>query len=82
MAANGKNETALLHARMGHPSSWNLLRLSSFLNFSFDKIKVECYDICHHSKQCRQSFSLSNNKADASFHLIHCDMGSLFSYHS
>lgn len=74
LAANTVNETVLWHARMGHPSNQKLLQLSSFLYFSFDKNKMECCDICHRSKQCRHSFSLSNYKADAAFSLIHCDL--------
>lgn len=59
---------------------WDILqvricfKLSSFLSFHFDKNKVECCDICHRSKQCRQPFPSSNNKAEFAFQLIHCDL--------
>ncbi|RDX75410.1 hypothetical protein CR513_44705, partial [Mucuna pruriens] len=49
---------------MGYPSKQNLSKLSSFINFSLDAIKMECYDICHRSKECMVPFPLSNNNTN------------------
>nr|KYP33474.1 Retrovirus-related Pol polyprotein from transposon TNT 1-94 [Cajanus cajan] len=74
LVAVHEDATNLWHARMGHPSDQILSQLSIPLNFHFDKNKLECFDVCHRSKQCRLPFSLSNNKAETPFSLIHYDL--------
>lgn len=65
----------LWHRRLGHPSSAVLSSLSDIGGFSH---RVEVFekscDICVRAKQTRGVFSQSNNKADGSFSLIHCDL--------
>ena len=53
----------LWHARMGHPSQKTLFLLSNLLNFRIVENNMTHYDVCHRSKQCRNSFLLSDNKA-------------------
>ena len=65
----------LWHRRLGHPSSAVLSVLShvgSFSRNSEDSEKV-C-NVCVRSKQTRNKFPDSINKADDSFDLIHCDL--------
>lgn len=73
--AHGKEDHTLLwHARMGHPSSQSLQRISSSLSSSLDLSRLDCCDVCHRAKQCRLSFDQSDNKAVEPFNLIHCDL--------
>lgn len=69
-----ENTDKLWHSRLGHPSAQALRHLSSFLDCDFNLNKFDCCDICHKSKHCRSSFHLSNNKAEAPFNLVHCDV--------
>jgi hypothetical protein len=73
-AAAQENTDKLWHSRLGHPSTQALQYLSGFLNCNFKLNKFDCCDICHKSKQCRSSFPSSNNKVEAPFNLIHCDV--------
>lgn len=70
------SEAVLWHQRMGHHSNKFLLSLLSKLE-DFDDRKLdlsEFCDICIQAKQARDSFVGSNNKAAASFYMIHCDV--------
>ena len=72
--ASTSDEGVLWHQRLGHPSSRiiNLLpgvKLKSSLAFCLSSC-----DVCLRSKQTRNSFSESYNKASSSFELIHCDL--------
>lgn len=59
----------LWHKRLGHPSI-------SAMNFfgNFNKLRDIPCDTCIRAKHSRSSFSISANKADAPFELIHCDV--------
>jgi hypothetical protein len=72
--AHHEDNTALWHARMGHPSPQVMQRISQLVNFNFCSNKLRCCDICHRSKQCRLPFHISYNKAENPFDLIHCDL--------
>ncbi|KAG7572620.1 GAG-pre-integrase domain [Arabidopsis suecica] len=64
----------LWHRRLGHPSLSTFSHLSRFVDVgSKDQFSLPC-DVCARSKQPHFSFSNSNNKAEAIFHLIHCDV--------
>jgi len=39
-----------------------------------EKNKDKVCDVCHHAKQRRAPFSLSDNRASNIFDLIHCDI--------
>lgn len=69
-----EDHTDLWHARMGHPSSQSLQRISHLLSGSFNFNKLSYCDVCHRSKQCRLSFDQSDNKANEPFGLIHFDL--------
>nr|KYP48175.1 hypothetical protein KK1_030178 [Cajanus cajan] len=47
LAACSHHESALWHARMGHPSSQVLSRISSFVRSPLDANKLDCCDACH-----------------------------------
>lgn len=64
-----KDMLNLWHIRMGHSSNQVLQHISHFVKWNFDRAN-DC-DVCHKEKQCRNSFPLSINKAEASFELIH-----------
>ncbi|XP_074297465.1 uncharacterized protein LOC141628191 [Silene latifolia] len=61
----------LWHKRLGHPSNKVVTLIPLVSKNSI--IDAPC-DICHHAKQVRSSFYLSNNKASDIFELIHCDL--------
>ncbi|GKC91697.1 retrovirus-related pol polyprotein from transposon TNT 1-94, partial [Tanacetum coccineum] len=66
----------LWHQRMGHPSSKIIDLLPKFNNCTStdNSLKNKACDICFRSKQTRESFTLSDNKATGCFELIHCDL--------
>lgn len=67
------NSLDLWHARMGHPST-KITKLISTVNCKpKDRLNDGC-DVCHHAKQTRDKFNVSNNKASDLFELIHCDL--------
>lgn len=66
--------TTLWYTRMGQPSPQDLQQILHHIQCTFDSHKSACCDICHKAKQCRNSFSSSNDKATATFDLIHCDL--------
>lgn len=61
----------LWHHRLGHPSP---KVLDSIPDISFSKAPTDCCDICLLSKQSRLPFIANENKANAHFVLIHCDL--------
>jgi Integrase core domain/GAG-pre-integrase domain len=68
-----KNEDHVLwHRRMGHPSSVITSLISGVPSGTGDSKEV-C-EICLKAKQIRDAFSISLNKAEKPFDLIHCDL--------
>lgn len=63
------------HCRLRHWTSkaMEMLKLSRFTSISSVFDSKTC-DVCIHYKQTHESFSLSNNKANAVFELVHCDL--------
>ena len=69
-----KEESAIWHQCLGHPSFGSLSILSISCGFKLNKESFGCCDVYHRAKQTRSSFSLSNSRADKPFSLIHCDL--------
>ncbi|GKC60790.1 retrovirus-related pol polyprotein from transposon TNT 1-94 [Tanacetum coccineum] len=64
----------LWHKRLGHPSLEVLKFIPQVnLNKRDRELSQNC-DVCHRAKQCREKFSISDNKAASIFELIHCDL--------
>jgi len=74
--ANAMDAHALWHSRLGHPSNRVLSLLPKDLGISYclGNNKVEPCDVCFRAKQTRNSFDISESKADDLFEIIHCDI--------
>lgn len=68
------NEGVLWHRRLGHPSSHVVGLIPCVHSKSSSKLGFSNYDVCLRSKQTRNPFPDSYNKASSSFELIHCDL--------
>ena len=73
-AAIKKEDYVIWHQRLGHPPFGSLASLSTVCEFKFSKNSLVCCDVCHRAKQRRNSFCLSDSRAEKSFDLIHCDL--------
>jgi Reverse transcriptase (RNA-dependent DNA polymerase)/gag-polypeptide of LTR copia-type/Integrase core domain/GAG-pre-integrase domain/Retrotransposon gag protein len=60
------------HQRLGH-TSFDCLNKISIVSKLDNSIPLFC-DVCHRSKQTRNIFPLSINKASSIFDLVHCDI--------
>jgi len=67
-------EAILWHQRLGHPSFGSLSSLLDSCDFHLNKEQLSCCDVCHRAKQARNPFTISTNKAERPFSLIHCDL--------
>ena len=73
----GKDKTSssvLWHRRLGHPSYNSLSSLPVLDSLPVDFSHTDSCDICLLSKQTREVFHESFNKAVAPFDLVHCDV--------
>lgn len=68
------DEGVLWHRRLGHPSSRVVDLLPDIRLKPSSKLSLSNCDVCFRSKQTRNPFPESNNKASTSFELIHCDL--------
>jgi GAG-pre-integrase domain len=59
----------LWHCRMDHPSGRVLNKILYLSN-----LNSSCCEVCNFAKQTKLPFSLSNNKSDKPFQLIHYDV--------
>jgi len=59
------------HWRFGHPSSQALSYIFSNIR---SRNKSDLCDVCLRAKQTRTTFSISENKANNCFDLVHCDI--------
>jgi len=59
------------HWRFGHPSSQALSYIFSNIR---SRNKSDLCDVCLRAKQTRMPFSISENKANNCFDLVHCDI--------
>ena len=73
-AATHTKEAILWHQRLGHPSFISLSSLLVSCGFHLNKEQLGCCDVCHRVKQTRNPFTISTNKAERPFSLIHCDL--------
>jgi len=73
---NAVNSYNLWHHRLGYPSKQVLSFLSKDLNISssLHKEGINACDICYHAKQTHCPFYNSENKANDSFDMLHCDI--------
>lgn len=71
----GPVNVELWHKRMGHPCKKVLESLSpSIGSIQYNSNTLEHCDVCFRAKQTRQHFVPSENKENANFDLIHCDL--------
>lgn len=73
-AAIKKLDPVRWHQRLGHPSYGSLAQLSMLCDFHLNKDSLDCCDVCHRAKQTRNSFPLSDSRANKPFDLIHGDL--------
>lgn len=67
------NSFDLWHYRLGHPSNSVLQQIKERFPYVKYNSNGVC-DICHLAKQCKLSFSTSNNKSVSCFDLLHMDI--------
>ena len=62
------------HQQLEHPSYGSLVSLSTICDFKLNKDFLDCCDVCHRAKQTRNSFPLSETRANKPFDLRHCHL--------